>query len=142
MRQGQTTLRPPFALFVGGISVVTFPVWLLIVATDLLGLRPSATPLNYLWLGGVFWLVSVVGASPSLFFRLRFLEDRLQFRWFGRPWHVVPYREIVRFEFPVFRSFGGLRIHLPHGHRDVYWVDLQRVADLLKGHGVPHAAVA
>ncbi len=141
MRQGETTLRPPFPFFVGIISVVTFPLWLLIVVVDLLAWRPSTSPLSHLWLGGVFWLVSILGASPSLFFRLRFVEDQLQFRWFGYATHVLPYSAILRFEFPAF-SFGGLRLHVAGGSRDVYWVDLQRVADLLRQHGVPHAAVA
>ena len=107
MRQGETTLRPPFPFFVGVISAFTFPAWLLIVVIDLLGLRPSTAPLNYLWLGGVFWLISILAASPSLFFRLRFLEHQLQFRWFGHATHALPYSAILRFDFPAF-SYGGL----------------------------------
>lgn len=139
MRQTGTTLRPSFASFVGIFSVATFPCWLLLVVADLLGLRASAARIDHLWVAGVLYLVSILAASPSLFFRLRFLDDHLQFRWFGRTWRAVPYGQILRFEFPLYRSFGGLRIHLPGEHRDVYWVELQHVADLLKQHGVPHA---
>jgi hypothetical protein len=141
MRQTAVTLRPPFPFFVGIISVVTFPFWLLVVVIDVLGWRPSTAPLDYLWLGGVFWLVSIFGASPALFFRLRFLENHLQFRWFGYPTKILPYSAIEHFEFPAF-SFGGLRLHLANGSRDVYWVDHDETAELLRHHGVQHMGVA
>ena len=84
MRQDPTTLRPPFMCIVGVLTTVTFPCWIFILVIDLLHLRPStAAPLNYLSLGGMFWVISVVGAAPALFFRLKFLKDSMQFRWFG-----------------------------------------------------------
>ena len=140
MQQGQITLRPSFPFFVGIISVVAFPVWILVVAIDLLGWRPSDAPINYLWVGGVLWLFSILGASPSLLFRLHFLEDRLHFKWFGYTSRVLLYSDILYFQFPAY-SYGGLRLHLANRTRDVYWVDLDKVADLLCQHSVPNQKV-
>jgi hypothetical protein len=142
MRHESTSLRPSFPYFVGIISTVMLPFWPLLILVDLLHLRPKgAAPLDYLGIGGLFWGVSVLGAAPSLFFRLDFAEQALHFRWFGRSTLVLRYASITSFTFPVF-SYGGLRLNLHNGRRDVYWVDLSKAAAMLRQHGVPQSGVA
>lgn len=123
----------------GIVSLIIFPLWVVCAIVEVVR-HPSERGLLFAFAAaGGMWSGSTALILPCLFFRLRFRDDQLEFRWFGYATRVVAYREIVRFEYPAC-SYGGFRLQLRDGQRhDVYMVDFEKAAELLRNHGVEHA---